>query len=146
VAAALAAEGERVLVTGGPDEVALAHRVADAAGLDPDAVVAGRTDVTALASLVAGARRVLCGDTGVAHLATATGTPSVVLFGPVGPQLWGPPAGAHHVALWAGRSGDPHASEPDSGLLAITVEQVLAAIGEFPDASGPRPARPPSSP
>ena len=44
-----------------------------------------------LAALVAAARVVVSGDTGVAHLATAYRRPSVVLFGPVSPALWGPP-------------------------------------------------------
>ena len=62
------------------------------AGRTP-AVLAGRTDLRALAATVAGAARVLCGDTGVAHLATAFGMPSVLLFGPTPPSEWGP-AGA----------------------------------------------------
>jgi ADP-heptose:LPS heptosyltransferase len=71
---------------------------------------------------VAGAALVLCGDTGIAHLATALGTPSVVLFGPVPPSLWGPPPDRpQHVALWA---------DPD-GLLDLTVDQVLAAAGRL---------------
>jgi hypothetical protein len=31
------------------------------------------------------------------------------------------------VALYRGGRGDPHAGAPDPGLLAITVEEVLAA-------------------
>jgi hypothetical protein len=46
----------------------------------------GRTDVGALAALVAHARLVICGDTGVAHLATAYGNRSVLLFGPMPPE------------------------------------------------------------
>jgi ADP-heptose:LPS heptosyltransferase len=85
--------------------------------------------------MVAAAGRVVCGDTGVAHLATAVGTPSVVLFGPSSPALWGPPAERHwHRALWAGTSGDPHGRLPDPGLLAITVDQVLEALGDLPAA------------
>ncbi|WP_260615114.1 MFS transporter, partial [Streptomyces sp. WAC05292] len=42
-----------------------------------------------LAALVAHARCVVAGDSGVAHLASALRTPSVVLFGPVAPRLWG---------------------------------------------------------
>jgi hypothetical protein len=34
--------------------------------------------------------RVVCGDTGVAHVASALGTPSVVLFGPTDPAGSGP--------------------------------------------------------
>jgi ADP-heptose:LPS heptosyltransferase len=121
--------GRRVVVTGGDGERGLAARVALEAGLDPRDVLAGRTRVLDLASLVASAGRVVCGDTGVAHLATALGTPSVVLFGPTSPALWGPPPGRpRHRAIWHGGSGDPHAALPDSGLLEITVEEVLAEL------------------
>jgi ADP-heptose:LPS heptosyltransferase len=126
VARALHARGERIVVTGSAGERDLAAGVAAAAGLPPHANLAGRTDLLGLAALVAGARRVLCGDTGVAHLATAFGTPSVVLFGPTPPAEWGPPPDRpQHVVLHRGGRGDPHAERPDAGLLAITVQAVL---------------------
>ena len=75
-------------------------------GLPVDRVLAGRTDLGALCDLVARAGLVISGDTGIAHLASAYGTPSVVLFGPVDPAQWGPPADGPHVALaQPGRSG-----------------------------------------
>ncbi len=53
----------------------------------------------------------------------------MILFGPVSPQIWGPPPQrARHVALWAGARGDPHADRPAEGLLAITPRQVRDAI------------------
>ncbi len=59
----------------------------------------------------------------------ALGTPSVVLFGPTSPARWGPPADrAIHQVLWAGRTGDPHASRPDPGLLEIGESEVLQAL------------------
>lgn len=128
VARALAADGERVLVTGDPGEVDLARSVADGAGLPAHAVLAGRTDIAGLAALVAGARRLVCADTGVGHLATATGTPSVVLFGPVPPSEWGPPPLARHRTLWGGRRSDPSGRGPAPALLAISVGDVLAAL------------------
>ena len=128
--------GRVVLVTGGPAEVGLARAVAGAAGLPPSAVHAGRTDLLDLAALVAAAGRVLCGDTGVAHLATAVGTPSVVLFGPVPPSQWGPPLDRPwHRALWAGTVGDPHAHRPDPGLLRIQVDDVVREVGRLEVAS-----------
>ncbi|ASU58092.1 glycosyltransferase family 9 protein [Nocardiopsis dassonvillei] len=128
VAGDLAASGLRVLVTGSPNETALAERVAEAAGLGGRAVLAGRTSLGLLARLVGEARLVVCGDTGIGHLATAYGTPSVRLFGPVSPRLWGPRVDRDvHVCLWAGRLGDPHAAELDPGLDAIGVEEVVAA-------------------
>jgi ADP-heptose:LPS heptosyltransferase/uncharacterized protein YjbJ (UPF0337 family) len=133
VARAEAAAGRGVVVTGGPDEVEPARAVAAAAGLPDGAMLAGRTDLLSLAAVVAEAGRVLCGDTGVAHLATAYRVPSVVLFGPTPPQEWGPPPGRPwHRALWAGRRGDPHAGLPDPGLLELTVEDVLAALDGLP--------------
>jgi ADP-heptose:LPS heptosyltransferase len=122
-AVARAAPGP-VVVTAGPGEERLAAAVAGASGAR---VFAG--DLGALAALVAGAARVLCADTGVAHLATALGTPSVVLFGPTSPERWGPPADRRrHRVLWAGRCGDPNADTTDPGLLALQPRHVLEAI------------------
>ena len=137
VARAETARGRRVLVTGGSSEVVLACRVGRLAGLRPDDIWAGRTDLVQLASLVAAAGRVVSGDTGVAHLATAVGTPSVILFGPTSPERWGPPPAlrGRHRVLWTGGHGDPHAQAPDPGLLAIEVADVLLelrALDELP--------------
>jgi ADP-heptose:LPS heptosyltransferase len=114
-----AAEPSDVVVTAGPGEVDLARRIV----ADP---VSG--SLAELMDLVATAGLVICGDTGVAHVATAYGTPSVLLFGPVSPQLWGPLRGPHRV-LWHGEPGDTFADEPSPGLLKITIEEVLDAVG-----------------
>ncbi|MFI7636394.1 glycosyltransferase family 9 protein [Nonomuraea sp. NPDC049400] len=121
---------EDVVVTGNAEEVPLARKVAELAGLPPERMLAGRTGLADLIDLVSRARLVVCGDTGVAHLATAFCVPSVVLFGPVSPALWGPPPGWRHVALWAGRNGDPHGQRPDPGLLKIEVSEVVDAVLE----------------
>jgi ADP-heptose:LPS heptosyltransferase len=113
-----------VVVTAGPGEQALARAVAREAGAT---VFAG--DLRALAALVASAARVLCADTGVAHLATALGTPSVVLFGPTPPAHWGPPPErTRHRVLWAGGRGDPNGARTDPGLLTLQPHDVLEAI------------------
>jgi len=139
VARAERAAGRTVLVTGGAAERAAAERVATAAGLGAERVLAGRTDLLGLARVVAAAGRVACGDTGVAHLATAFGVPSVVLFGPTPPAEWGPPADRpQHRALWTGGRGDPHAAEPDPGLLAIATGDVIAALEALPEAPARR--------
>lgn len=121
--------GRQVVVTGGPHERALAGVVGRLAGLPDRAVLAGRTDLLSLAGVVHHAGMVACSDTGVAHLATALGVPSVILFGPSVPAEWGPPEqdGRHRV-LWKGSTGDPHGETVDPGLLQITVGEVLAAL------------------
>jgi ADP-heptose:LPS heptosyltransferase len=126
------AAGRAVVITGSAGERELAEKVAELAGAPVEAVAAGRTSLAELTRLVAAAGRVVCGDTGVAHLATALRTPSVVLFGPVSPARWGPPPRPWHRVLWRGTTGDPHADEPDSGLLAIGVEEVLDTLGDLP--------------
>ena len=138
VARELAATGLPVVVTGNADQRPLALQVAAMAGLPQRRVHAGRTSLAQLAALVADASLVVCGDTGIAHLATAYGTPSVVLFGPVSPQHWGPPPQrSQHVALWAGSTGDTFADRPDPGLLLITTDDVLAAAATACQLSSP---------
>ncbi len=131
VAAELSRLGHQVVITGGATEIALARQVAVLAGLPAAHVLAGRTDLRELAALTAGAKLVICGDTGMSHLATAVGTPSVVIYGPVSPALWGPPSGHPHVTLWAGRTGDPYGDRPSEGLLEIGVGEVLDAAHEL---------------
>jgi ADP-heptose:LPS heptosyltransferase len=129
VARHLAAAGHDVRITGGPAEVDLARAVAAGAGLGADAVLAGRTSPLELAAVVAAARVVVSGDTGVAHLASAYRRPSVVLFGPVSPALWGPPPRPQHVVLWHGDgTGDPWGTELDPALARITVDEVTGAL------------------
>lgn len=127
VAQALHDDGHDVVVTGSAGEAELARRVARAAGLPDSAVLAGALDLMALFALISDCRLLVCGDTGVGHIATATATPSILLFGPTPPHWWGPRGCGRHVALWSGDRGDPHADAPDRGLLLITVGQVLDA-------------------
>ncbi|MEV4489398.1 glycosyltransferase family 9 protein [Micromonospora coxensis] len=133
----LAGRGHRVVVTGSADERDLAGRVAAGAGLPAGAVLAGATDLGELAALVAGARLVVSGDTGVGHLATAYGTPSVLLFGPVPPAEWGPPPDRpRHRVLWAGAgdwSGSAGVDSPPT-MAALPVEPVLAAVDQAEEA------------
>ena len=120
--------GPHVVITGSAEERALALSVGGMAGIGAERILAGRSDILELAAIVASARLLISADTGIAHLATALGTPSVVLFGPSAPSRWGPPADRPwHRVLWKGRVGDPNGMRPDPGLVAITVEEVLDA-------------------
>jgi ADP-heptose:LPS heptosyltransferase len=142
VARALAAQGRPVVISGSAAERLLADRVALAAGLGRESVLAGRTGLADLAAVIAAASMVISNDTGVAHLAVAYGTPSVTLFGPVSPALWGPPRdSSRHLALWKGtgaRPGDAHGAQADPRLLRIEIGEVLAAAGRLiPRNGGP---------
>jgi ADP-heptose:LPS heptosyltransferase len=143
VARDLRERGHRVVVTGGADEDALVAALAERAELPDADLLTGGLPFAELSALVAGARAVLSGDTGIAHLAVAHATPSVTLFGPVPPSRWGPPEGPRHRALWhPGRDGDPHGARPDPALLRITVREVLEAIRSLPVPDGHTDTRP----
>lgn len=128
LAVELLRQGHRVVITGIASELPLAQEVAETAGLPGTAMLAGSLDLEQLAALVAAARLVICGDTGIAHLASAYEVPSVLLFGPTPPSRWGPPEAGPHTVLWAGRHGDPHGPTVDPGLVQITVPEVLRAV------------------
>lgn len=128
VARGLADDGHRVLFTGSAADRERALAAAHAGGFGEDAVVASRMDLAGFAATVAHAAIVVSADTGAAHLASAYGTPSVVLFGPAPPEEWGPPPGPHVVLTEASlRRGETFADEPDPALLAVGADRVLRA-------------------
>lgn len=129
VARQLAADGHTIVFTGSAAERPRALEVARLAGLAESHVLAGALRLAEFVAAIAGARLVVSADTGAAHLASAYSRPSVVLFGPAPVEVWGPPPGPH-VVLTDGqaRRGDIFAAAPDPALLAVSVEDVLAAV------------------
>ncbi|MEU3845090.1 glycosyltransferase family 9 protein [Streptomyces sp. NPDC028635] len=134
VAAALRERGLRVVVTGGEGEEDLVARLAKAARLPDTDTFGGGLPFARLSALVAGARAVISGDTGIAHLAVAHATRTVTLFGPVAPSRWGPPDDPRHQVLWrpGPEEGDPHGRRTDPALLRITPDDVLRAHDRLP--------------
>jgi heptosyltransferase-3 len=93
LAAGLTERGLKIIATGGPaaDERAFLDEVWDASTVTR---LDGRLTWPQTAALVAGARVYVGPDTSVTHLAAASGCPTVALYGPTDPRLWGPvPAG-----------------------------------------------------
>jgi ADP-heptose:LPS heptosyltransferase len=129
VARKLAAQGHKIVFTGSAAERPRAAEVAGMAGLDEDCVLAGSLRLSEFAACIAEAGLVISADTGAAHLASAYSRPSVVLFGPAPAEVWGPPPGPHVVLTDArARRGDTFAATPDPALLAVSVQDVLAAV------------------
>ncbi len=98
--AALVEDGWTVVVTGGPDEAALTHWIADIT--DPGGAtvdLGGRLGLRELSAVLAGARVVVAPNTGPAHLAAAVGTPIVSLFAPVVPAIAWKPYGVPVITL-----------------------------------------------
>jgi len=125
--------GVRVLVTSGPGEEPLARAVCD--GASGAAELAPPTEsLLELAELLRRARLFVGADTGPMHLAAASGTRCVALFGPKDPAVYGPYGPGHAVVRGESKAGA-------SAMEAISVEQVLAAVaGALADRAGPEAA------
>jgi ADP-heptose:LPS heptosyltransferase len=129
---ALAAEGRRVVVTGGPGERALTATVAGDEGID----LGGATDFAGLADVLANAVCVVVGNTGPAHLAAAVGTPVVSLYAPTVPAVrWRPWRVPHELLAVDVPCAGCRAREcPVPGhpcLGGVGVEDVLAAVARL---------------
>lgn len=91
----LQAQGLQVVLSGGPEsaEIACATTLASASS-QPVLNLAGQLSLAEGAELIRRAALYVGPDTAMSHIAAATGTPTVVLFGPSNPVKWGPwPAG-----------------------------------------------------
>ena len=100
LAAALQQRGLAVVTTGGPDPTE--RRYLDALWRDHPAELRldGRLSWGEIAALLAGAKVFVGPDTSVTHLAAASGCPTVALFGPTDPRLWGPWPAAGLAQPW----------------------------------------------
>lgn len=130
--------GARVVVSGSAAEREMAQQVCD---LVPGGAtnLAGALQWTELEALLARASLVVGVDSGPLHLAAAAGVPSVALFGPADPALfgpWGSPA-RHRVVTadlpcrpcrrldWCAL--EPNGTGPPPCMRAITVDEVVGA-------------------
>jgi len=86
---ALAGEGLRVVLSGTVGERFLTQQVLQQMR-EPAIDLAGRTTLGSLVALIARARLLVCNDTGVSHIAAATGTRSVVVACGSDPKRWAP--------------------------------------------------------
>jgi heptosyltransferase-3 len=100
LAGALAARGLNVIATGGPAEAERRYLDAVWNGA-PVTRRDGQLAWPQLAGLLSKARVYIGPDTSVTHLAAASGCPTVALYGPTDPRLWGPwPVGGLDT-MWA---------------------------------------------
>jgi ADP-heptose:LPS heptosyltransferase len=126
--------GARIILTGSEPERALTaavRRAMRAPALD----LAGRTDLGTFAAIIGRLDLLVSNDTGASHIAAATGTRSVVLFGPSRPAQWAPLDRQRHVpidALTAGRRAGvvPQMADPADALQRLPLGTVLDAAVE----------------
>lgn len=119
----------------GPGEETLAREIETAS---ESAVKTVSCSMAQLIALTRRARLFVGGDTGPVHLAAAQDIPVVAIYGPTNPMRNGPygPHGTNGnrmIVLRNAESKTSHArrSAPESGLLQITVEEVLSASSKL---------------
>jgi ADP-heptose:LPS heptosyltransferase len=87
-----------------------------------------RLDLLTLAALIARARFLVTVDSAPMHLASATQTPQVVLFGPTNPFHWRPRTSPAAILFGESRSYDFQRRAPKYPMNRISTESVIDAI------------------
>ncbi len=131
----LGAAGYRPVVVGGPEDRGLAQQLV-AEGGSAVASAAGEFSLQETGALLARARVVVSGDTGVMHMATGVGTPVVALFGPTVAQFGFFPYHAPAAVLERALDCRPCSATGTAAcplghhrcLADITPEEVAAAV------------------
>ncbi len=115
----------RIVLTGSDQERPLTARVRRAMNA-PAFDLAGMTNLGEFAAVISALDLLVTNDTGASHVAAATGTPSIVLFGPTRPDRWAPLDRRLHQVIEAGSyPGVP--ADGAAALRALAVDDVLAA-------------------
>lgn len=135
----LADERVIVVLSGSAGERAAAEAIGTAIGSERAIVLAGETSLTELIALFGFADLLITNDSGPAHFASLTDLPTLVLFGPETPRIFGP-LGPHQRALYAQLACSPCVSVynqkrspcgANECMRAITPESVYAAAQQI---------------
>ena len=132
--------GARILLIGGPAEVAISERMMSMlAKLGVPALSAvGRSNLHQSEALMRACALLVCNDSGPMHLSAAVGTPTLAVFGPDNPLRWGPYGAPHRSVrldlpcspcLFMGKLGVCPGKE--LACLDVPVERVVAVAGEM---------------
>lgn len=82
----LHAQGLKVAIVGGPDEMDECENIRTAVGQEWIVNLCGKTQIVDIVPLAAGARLIVGNDTGTAHVASAADRPMLVVCGPTDPR------------------------------------------------------------
>jgi ADP-heptose:LPS heptosyltransferase len=115
----------RIVLTGSDQERSLAATVQRLLGV-PAVDLAGMTNLGEFAAVISSLDLLVTNDTGASHVATATRTPSIVLFGPTRPNRWAPLDRQRHQVIDATSCVDASAGGA-AALHDLSVDHVFAA-------------------
>ncbi len=121
-----------IVITGSPEDQALARQVASRMQTPPIDLV-GKTTLRRVAACLEQASLVVSNDTGVLHVASALGRPVVALYGPTSPTITGPLGDPRRTVVIHHPDCCPKIPcfRPDHpgypGMAAVSVEEVYTA-------------------
>jgi heptosyltransferase-2 len=111
----IASGGARLLLIGGEADDSALETLARSLSVHAP-LIARNLPLPTLAALLARCTAYFGHDTGISHIAAATGTPSTLLFGPTDPSVWAPIGG--HVRIIRAPGGDLGSVAPETVLAA----------------------------
>ena len=102
--------GLKLVLSGGPAQAEIDYVAAIQRQLPEGTInLAGQVTLAQLAKIIAQAKLYIGPDTGITHLAAATGVPVIALFGPTNPVKWAPFPYAYHADVNPfNKKGDQH--------------------------------------
>ncbi|MBN2373080.1 glycosyltransferase family 9 protein [bacterium] len=130
----------RILIFGGPDEVAIAKAIADRMHIPP-IILTGKMGLRHMAAIIKYCRLFISNDSGLMHLAVALGTQAVGIFGPTDETNTRPTGERDKVAVLSHlpcKPGcqrrflfDKHCPNQYRCMKGLNVKDVLAVIPEI---------------
>jgi heptosyltransferase-2 len=124
---------EKIVILGGPDETEECRLIAEKRK-DFAVNLCGKTQILDIPAIVESALCIVANDTGIAHLAAATATPMLVVFGPTDPRR-AKPVGSRIIAIQVDIADVPclncYCKQPcshHSCMKAITPDYAFAEI------------------
>lgn len=136
---ALHERGYCIVISSGPDpeEIGMVEKILSLAPGIPVYNCAGKLTLKELAALIAFSKALICVDSVPLHIASATKTPVVALFGPTSEINWGPwmhPQAkviAQNVSCRPCYQDGCGGSKRSECLFSISTHQILAALSEL---------------
>ncbi len=132
-------QGLRIVITAAPAEEDQARRLCANLPREAAIVLAGKLTWPQLACLSHRARCYIGLDTANTHLAASTGAPTLALFGPTNPEIWGPWPADHD------QPRTPYAARSESGLQRAGNVRLLQGVQPCVPCHGEGCERKPSS-
>jgi ADP-heptose:LPS heptosyltransferase len=115
IARRLTKDGHRIALLGGDDERGQVEALRREAPTSVDLV--GATPIRTTLGAVSCLRLVLGSDTGLMHVAAASGTPTITVFGPTNSEKWGHRYAPHKVIV-----------APDGDMQRVCVDDLYTSI------------------